>query len=305
MLDTISAFLSAPRRAAVLAVCLWLPGLLQAQVVQTSFGVFQAVNKEVKVVTSNTEPFGIFVLLTSPIELQLFNLATVSNEQSVHAFVKYSPELDRYVALNLGATEYRIKGSFTLWLEHDKTRVRLTVDNTNPYMSLLIDSDSKENPASLLGWRGIEPVVNQTGVEHVALLEANQLSQYRGIIEPYYLKPDGLWLKGQKVDTPSIGVEVEPVKNQCLKPNAVFLDQKDLTEIRRLKREEGLSKLGALLNAYPPSDPFKGMLLLSIKPSEIIGLHYASGVVKIIRPLTALSKEQKTAVCSVQVVELQ
>lgn len=299
-------------RPAVVTLLLCILSLLHvrpahSQVVQTSFGVFQAINKEFKLVVSYQEPLGLFIIVTRPIELQLFNLATVPADDTLHAFIRYSPEVDRYVSLHIGAKELRIKGNFTMLLTKGTTRARLTVDNNNPYLSILIDTDSKDIPASLIGFRGIDPVANYTGSERVALLEATQLDLPPGIIEPYSLKTDGLWLKGQKVETPSIGIEMEPPKNlPCLKPGAVFIDQRDLNELRKLNPKESLPKLEALLSTRPAGeDPFRGMLLLRMKPSEIVGLNYISGVVKIIRPLHPFLKEQRAVICAVQVVELE
>jgi hypothetical protein len=276
--------------------------------VQTSSGVFQSVNdRSLKVIVANSGQPGIFVLLGQPIDLQLFDPAKVKQEGSIHLFLVYSPELDRYAALQVGAKRYPIKGSFTLLIKLPAYSVRLSVDNNNPLATIVLDSRPPANAPSntssaLLAFRGTQLVANETGLK-VALLEANQLSsQFRGVIDPYLLTEQGLSLKGTAVENSPIGLEIASPKNACLNPGTVFIDEKDLGSIRNLKREESLKELERLISASPADDPLKGVLLLRIENTQMIGLDYTSGVIKIVR---TLGRPGKQVVCAIRVIPLQ
>lgn len=274
---------------------------LEAQFVQTSSGVFQSADGQAKIITSHTVP-GLFVLFGPPIALQLFDPARIEpskelSQSYAHLFIEYDPSFDRYSMLHLGSQKLRIKGGFTVLIRAGARVLRLTVDNNNPYFSAVLDQEGSSGAApnftpSIVGFRGVKLVVNKTGQQPVALLEANQFNQFRGIIEPYEYREEALYVKGVKLTGNSLGVELEPQKNLCLKPDTAFLNETNIKKLKgELSKEALIESLEKTLEAPPTQDPFKGLLLLRIEPSEIVGLDYGSNTVKVFRPLKSTSKQ--------------
>ena len=298
---SIAALLSSAVLNGFLVVGSAMPG--HAEFIRTSPGVFQHTGKHLKVIVSHEIP-GIFVLAVPSLDLQVFDPAIVAREGAQHIFIRYNPELDRYSAIVIGPKEYRVRGGLTIEAQIDSDSVRLAVDNNNPYLSILIDSSAKETslPPSLLGFRGTELVVNETGQKKVALLEANRFNQFQAVIEPYLLTSAGLALKGAEIAGSTVGVEIEPPKNFCLRSGTIFVSQKDLLRIKNIKqRDESVEQLEKLISGEAPPDPLKGVLLLRIEPTEMIGLDYSSGIVKIIRPLKKVPKP----LCSIEDIPLE
>jgi hypothetical protein len=330
--------------ASALLAVLALSGLVflsaetsKAEIIQTSAGVLQSSDRRAKLIISHRVP-GIFILLGSPIDLQIFDPAqielpagglnasgagtssssqgaAVKGDSVTHLFVEYSPQLDRYTALHVGERSFRIRGGFSLHSDLGGQRLRVTVDNNNPYLSVVYEplentgvSPSPEDGSavslkepSIVGFRGIQTVVNKSGLRYVALLEANQFNQFKGLIEPYGLHSGVLTLKGKEYSGSSIGVELEPQKNLCLTKGSSLIYQTQLSAIKgSSNREAALKELEGLLKASPSKDPFKGVLLLRINPTEILGLDYNKERVITVRPLP----KAKQSICLVEEIPL-
>ena len=292
-----------------------------AEFIQTSSGVLQSSDRRAKMIVSYRVP-GIFIVLGEPIDLQLFDPAKLelpsstpplnpaegkiseSNSPGItHLFVEYNPQLDRYSNLHVGQQSFRIKGGFTLHKELAGQRLRVTVDNNNPYLSVVyepVDGSSTSAP-SIVGFRGIQTVVNKAGMRYAALLEANQFNQFKGLIEPYGLLSGVLTLKGINFSGSSIGVELEPQKNSCLGKNSSFISQAQLSSLKNSSdRGAALKELESLLKTAPQQDPFKGVLLLRVNPSEILGLDYGRERVITVRPLP----KAKQSICIIEEIPL-
>jgi hypothetical protein len=329
-----------------LATILGAPKESFSEFIQTSAGVLQSSDRRAKIIVSYRVP-GIFILLGSPIDLQVFDPAKIelqpskvapvnlptgnpgSSESgsaphapqtsapqvpaatSTHLFVEYSPELDRYTALHIGQRSFRIRGGFSLHSDAEGQRLRITVDNNNPYLSVVyepVENSAAAQPAepslaprdnspTILGFRGIQTVVNKSGLRYVALLEANQFNQFKGLIEPYVLADGAITLKGSQYQGNSIGVELEPQKNICLAKGSSLIYQSQLSGIKgSANRETALKELENLLAAAKPQDPFKGVLLLRVNPTEILGLDYGKERVITVRPLP----KAKQSVCLIE-----
>lgn len=302
-----------------------------AEIVPTRPGVYQSSDKTLKVVVSHRTP-GIFVLRGPEIELQLFDPAELSlpggdeNERSpyVHAFIEYDPTSDRYSRLHLGRQSLRINGGFTMLLQDftegnddrsgGASETRLTVDNTNPYLSIVHESsasaasDGRTEPLArapqtdILGFRGLQAVVRKSGQRYVALLEANQFNHYKGLIEPYTLASNGLSFKGQPFSGSFVGVELEPARNPCLDRSASVISRGAAEGLKHTAdRNAALRSLEELLKQGSSHDPFKGALILRIEKDEIIALDYRRDKAMVVRPLT----ENAQVVCIAEEISLQ
>ena len=277
----------------------------QGQLIRTSEGVYQTYHTKIITAQSrrNEDKMGVWLITGPSIDPQLFNPAHLKPEGWLHVFLEYSAAVDRYVAVQIGETQYRVKGNFTLLVPGPYEQVRVGVDNNNPLMTIVVDNQQNPDRSYLLAFHGLKQVANESGPQKVALLEANQLNpEHRGIIEPYVLTKTGLELKGVRLSADNaLGVELEPPKNPCLRAGTVFVQGSEVSRIRGLKREQGVQELEKLLASPPTADPLQGVLLLRIEASQMIGLDYSSGVIKTIH---AIGRGVRPQICAVKEIPL-
>jgi hypothetical protein len=271
-----------------------LPCSARAEFLKTSPGVYQNQSGMEKIIVSYAVP-GIFVISGPPVDLQLFDPGQLSTKSSFHAFLEYSPQNDSYTALIVGPERYKINGNFTL----DMGRIRLAVDNNNPYLSIVVEKES-----AILGFRGLEPVVNLSGETSVAFLEANQFNPYGDAIAPYALADGRLLLRGAAIQRDSIGLKLDPPRNPCLDRNKViYIDQDEIERIKKITdNAERLKRLGQKLNENKNYNPLAESLLAGITKDSLVALNYQDGSVKSIKPMK--NKFAKTTICVVDQLEL-
>ncbi|MDC0358416.1 hypothetical protein OAO01_06325 [Oligoflexia bacterium] len=290
-----------------LLFCAWLcavPQSAAAKFLKTSQGVYQnTVNLGVKIITT---PEGIFILEGQPIELQELDARKIPAQGALHAFIKYDSSTSRYVSLFIGSKSFSVKGSFTLHMGS----IRITLDNNNPYCSIVFedrDTTSKTAP-DVLGILGIDPIVNSSGTFAVALLEANKFNEFRGLIEPYYLKPQGLLLKQKVVTTASIGLALEQRRSQCLKKDSVLLLESEIKAVQAIRSKQArINKLNAILKKKRDKTLLQDLLILRTDPKATVGLDYKAGKVYVIRPFqanTGIIKGSEPKTCVVGTVNL-
>lgn len=270
----------------------------QAEILKTGEGIYQSLDGRYKIIISYSQP-GIFFALGSPVDLQVFNPTQLKKDDTRSLFIRYDQQLKKYSAIVIGKKEYKTNGgSLTVLLDGS----RITIDNNNPYLSIVIDSQGGgKNENSILGFLGLEVVVNNRGSEAVALLEANQFNQYRGIIEPYTYQSGQLFLKGKAVEGP-IGLNLETPKNVCLKKESVYVTDLDLRRMMSMTdRTQSLKLLARLLRKSKEKSMFDSSIILRVADS-IIALDYSKGRVNVIRPQTR--KGSETQICVVQGIEL-
>lgn len=276
------------------------PGPAAAEFLKTSEGVYQSLNRRQKIVVSQSYP-GVFIYEGKPVNVQTFDPATLDKEASKHVFIKYDPAANRYDAIVIGNQEYRIRGSLTLKLGG----LRITVDNSNPYLSIV--SDAPEGPQgrpAVLGIHGTDVIANFTGTNAAALLEANQFNQYSGVIEPYALNnANALVLKGEPVRSKLIGLEVEPPRNPCARKGSIYITVADLKRVRAAATREERGKLmERALKKNKGYDLMKNLIILKITADTIISLDYENALVKLIRPHK--SGDSDAPICEIEPVEL-
>lgn len=282
----------------VLAIGFWVDiGLWvdtsAAQFIQTSPGVLQSTDGSAKIIVSYRSP-GVFILLSNPIPVQRFDPSLLTEENAsgaAHIFVRYDPTSDRYSAVTTGTTDYRVRGGLTIIAQQKNRKLRITIDNNNPYLSVVYESAGGTPEVHMVGFRGLQNIVKESGQDKVALVEANGFNQFKGMIAPYDLVEGKLQLKGEAIPTSAIGLELEPEKNICLRTGTAFLAKHEVDELRRTKdKEESARLLEKLLKKSSPGDQLRGVLLLRVRGSEIIALDYINSRVKIFHPLSTVAR---------------
>jgi len=260
--------------------------------------VYQNTNKRLKVIISGA---GLFILNGPPTDLQFFNPAHILNASALHAFVKFDKSSNRYTALLAGRQRYRIKGSFTLLIDN----VRLTIDNNNPYLSIVVnDSMASKSEPDILGVRGLSVIVNMRGQSAVALLEANQFSDYQEFIDPYVLENGRVSLKNKELESSSIGLALEAPISPCVKEDAILLNKDDILRIQRIKNEKArFLSLNAVLKEAKNSPVWDNMLILRTNEDAqgVSSIGYIDGKIYVMK---VFSESQRGAICQVEKVSL-
>jgi hypothetical protein len=264
-------------------LCIFTPALLAEgkEFLETGPGVFQSTSLREKIIVSYDDP-GIFILSTVPTGIQEFNPADIEKELAKHIFIAFDPATNRYTELIAGEKRYRINGSFTVVM----SRMRIAVDNLNPYLSI-----SVENDQTIVGFRGLQTIVNAKGEVALTFLEANQLDSYSDLIVPYSLKKEGekqfLLLKEQEVKAKSIGLSLKPPRNVCIdSPNTVFLTERDVARVKRIRNAtDRLSFLERAFQRNQSNDPLAETLTLKITRDAIIHFNFNELSIKRVSPM--------------------
>jgi hypothetical protein len=269
--------------------------LASAEFLKTGANVFQSTSKRAKVVVSIEQP-GLFIVDGPEIELQNFDPNNINHTSQVkHVFIRYNPELNRYTTILTGSREYRIGGSFTVLVGE----LRVTLDNSNPYISIVRDSQDQKS-AEIIGFMGINVLVNFEGQQAVALLEANQFNEYRNVLSPYTVKEDGLYVKNMPVIAAAVGITPDN-KNPCLKNTSLFVSNEEYQKIVDTKnREQSRKLLTEIVDRNKKSSPLVGLLKLKTTNTSLIVLDPIKAEVKVIKKGDQLS--ENTTLCIVEVV---
>lgn len=219
-----------------------------AEFLRTAEAVYQSTDKRVKIIISYDKLYsGIFISSGPEIDLQVFHPSKIPATESLHCFIRYNAGLGTYDKLFLGPKSFLIKGVATINLGF----LRLTVDPEQPYLTIVYDNAlGNKRPPEILGFSGLNVIVNNTGNIAAALLEANQFSKYRGLIDPYFIKFSEnelrLFVKGDEVQLASIGLALESPK-VCSRKGTVLLPRDDVERIKAIpnprQREQELSRL--------------------------------------------------------------
>lgn len=249
-------------RAAAVIVGIFLACCVQAEFLRTAPGVYQSAGLRAKIIISQQVP-GLFVFWGRETPLQQFSPEGLSDPESRHVFLKFSPSLNRYTALLAGGRELSIKGNFTMILGD----IRLGVDNENPYVTAVSENRQQRKTPEIIGFIGINPVINAEGERAVALLEANQLGEYGDLIKPYNFDGERVSLNEQPLSVSFLGIPIT-VKNPCLEAGVRFKEPAE-------SRSSDPSKKGT-----KPLRPLDGVIRLLTTKDLIITLDPKRGTVK-------------------------
>lgn len=232
-------------------------------------GVYQHSNGTSKVILgSKNDAQGIFVMVGAPIAPQEFNLETTPPEGMKHIFIRFDGQAQppTYSEIVINDKVYKVSGNLTLNL--GKTFV--SIDNNNPYLTIVTEGSHSGEAASILGFSGLNEIVKGAG-PIATILAANQLNpEVAKVILPYTVENNELRLNGKPVTTPVIGTFVRP-ENECLKPTSVVLFSTDLTKITSAKGEdERIQLLDKFLTEAKKSNPLRDHLVLKADLKSVI-----------------------------------
>lgn len=258
-------------------------------------GVYQSTDGQTKVVLS-TKPGaqGLFVLVGPATAPQEFNIEAFPAKDTKHIFIRFNGDAQPpvYSEIVINKKSYKISGNVTIGIG---PHTSVSIDNNNPYLTIVTESTSKlENPA-ILGFLGLNEVVREKG-SLATLLAANQLNaEISRVIRPYLIEGDMLLLNGKPVSTPFIGTFVKP-ENNCLYPGYVIFSAAQTAKIRSTKvQEQRLKLIEQFLVDNKKSSPFKDYLVLKADKSSAILLNVKE---KNISELHVLSEERKICIIS-------
>lgn len=203
------------------------PSNASAEFLRTATGVYQSMGRRAKIVVSTEVP-GLFLYYGTPIDLQEFGADSLTTADtaaaSLHLFLKFDLQQNRYSSVVINEHEYRVQGNFTVNLGE----MRVTVDNTSQYCSIVV-AEGGRNP-EIIGFVGTSAVINDEGQEAVEMLEANQFKEYREVFSPYTVQSDSLFVNGRPVSSGAVGLMVEP-KNNCLKQRTAVISRATLQRL--------------------------------------------------------------------------
>lgn len=275
---------------------LLLPGV-QAEFLRTGPLTYQSTDKCSKVVVSQQEP-GLFIAYSCEQDIQTFDPALLLANTTTHLFVHFDPTFNRYSKVSVGPHEYRINGSLSILISGN---LRLTIDNNNPYLTLVTGDINNSSGApgreapGVLGFKGLSEVVNAVGL-NALLLEATQFHEYRQLIVPYELSGQDLKLRGQSFNGDMVGVDLV-VKNPCLEKNSLILSRADLKAASQAPSVEAKKALLAkVVKSNSKKSPLANHLRLRITKEEVITLNYVSGEIFLVRELPNFSEGRSVCV---------
>lgn len=253
----------------------------RAEILKTGMNVFQTSDGRGKIIISRDEP-GIFIAVGEPIDIQLFDPSNLKKGSTEHVFIKFDRALNGYGRLVFGEKRsYRVIGSLTFILN----KFRIAIDNNSGYCSIA-EVWGEPTQLGVLGLRGIDPIVQLKGTAAQAVLEANQLSQYREVVKNFVFLKDALTVNGQPVESNTVGLTLEPPKNSCLAAESrAFVTARDLIKVRELKDLQArTSFVDALVREQRRSRVLESLLPIKITEELVIGLDWEHGKIKTIRP---------------------
>lgn len=260
-------------------------------------GVYQHSNGSTKVILgTKNDAQGIFVMVGSPIPPQEFNLETTPGENVKHIFVRFDGQAQppTYSEIVINDKTYKISGNLTINL--GKTFVG--IDNNNPYLTVVTEGATNGEPASIIGFSGLNEIVKGAGPV-ATILAANQLNpEVAKVILPYTVENNQLLLNGKPVSTPMIGTFVRP-ESECLKPSSVVLYGSDLNKITSAKGEEDRIKLlDKFMTDAKRSNPLHQHLVLKADPKSVILLDIGDKNIHEMHEVKLKSARQRICVIS-------
>ncbi len=249
-------------------------------------------DEHVKVVVARGVPpaSGLFIVYTeAPLPIQEFDPQRLTPHKARSMFISFDPKLNSYSKLLLpGNREFQIQGSLTISLGH--TRVALDPNPASPYCSV-VSGDS------IIGFAGTERILNLSGNELVALLEANQLqaNRYKDVIYTYAIDADNkLMLNGKPFAGTRLGVTTQ-YDNPCTEQGSIVVTGTDLARLLVAKERKLLAPVLKELQHDPQRARTTGeFLVLSLNSDSIVVLDPISGKFGVIEE----AKEIGNKVCA-------
>lgn len=260
-------------------------------------GVYQHSNGSTKVILgTKNDAQGIFIMVGPAIAPQEFNLETTPPENVKHIFVRFDGQAQppTYSEIVINDKVYKISGSLTV----NVGKTFVGIDNNNPYLTVVTEGATNGEPASIIGFSGLNEIVKGSGAV-ATILAANQLNpEVAKVILPYTVENNVLLLNGKPVTTPVIGTFVRP-ENECLKPSSVVLYGTDLSKITAAKSEEERIKLlDKFMTDAKKSNPLQQHLVLKADPKSVILLDVSEKNIHEMHEVKLKSARQRICVIS-------
>jgi hypothetical protein len=261
-------------------------------------GVYQHTNGTTKIILgTKSDAQGLFIVDGPSVSPQEFNLETMSAEGSRHVFIKFDAQAQppTYSEIIINDKHYKISGNLTLGIGQ-KTIV--SVDNNNPYLTIVIDGSTPGEAPSILGFSGINEIVKGTG-DLALILAANQLNpEVAKVIRPYLVDNDELMLNGKPVTTPLIGTFIKP-ESECLKPNSVILLRSEVDKLKETKTEdERIKLLDQFIKESKKGSRLQEYLVLKTDAKQVILLDIKEKNVREMRAMVPMATKQRICVIS-------
>lgn len=251
-------------RLSSLLISLWLltsASALQAEFLDTPGGVLFHTDKQLVVITvSSGDTTGFFFSFSAKsTQLQLYDPTALSEDNDQSFFVRFDLSQHRFSEIIRGTNTYRIRGSLTI----NMGSARISIDNNLPYLTVVAERADKPTQPDIIGFVGLNRVLNGSGRALAAIFEANQLSELKGIVEPYDLKDGALHLHDSEIASRIIGFELQPSVVECLNSDAIILNTNELQNLQHQKSEsEKEVFLRTLVLKHNQSSPLQGLLVL-------------------------------------------
>lgn len=287
-------------RRAIVAIALVVCGARESGaefILTRASGVYQHSSGSAKVILgTKNDAQGIFVMVGPPIPPQEFNLENTPGENAKHIFVRFDGQAQppTYSEIVINDKVYKISGNLTINL--GKTFVG--IDNNNPYLTIVTEGTTNGEPASIIGFSGLNEIVKGAGAV-ATILAANQLNpEVAKVILPYTVENNELLLNGKPVTTPMIGTFVRP-ESECLKPSTVVLYGGDLNKITSAKgEEERIKLLDKFMTDAKRSNPLHQHLVLKADPKSVILLDISDKNIHEMHEVKLKSARQRICVIS-------
>jgi hypothetical protein len=260
-------------------------------------GVYQHSNGATKVILgSKNDAQGIFIMAGPSIAPQEFNLETTPPENTKHIFVRFDGQAQppTYSEIVINDRTYKVSGNLTI----NMGKTFIGIDNNNPYLTVVTEGATSGEPASIIGFSGLNEIVKGSGAV-ATILAANQLNpEVAKVILPYTVDNDALLLNGKPVSTPMIGTFVRP-ESECLKPSSVVLYSRDLNRITAAKgEEERIKLLDKFMTDAKKSNPLQQHLVLKADPKSVILLDVGEKNIHEMHEVKLKSARQRICVIS-------
>ena len=261
-------------------------------------GVYQHPNLTTKVILgTKPDAQGIFVMVGPAIGAQEFNLETTPGKDTKHVFIRFDAQAQppTYSEIVINQKVYKISGNLTLNIG-PKTSV--SVDNNNPYLTIVTSGSQAGEAPSILGFSGINEIVNGSG-PLATILAANQLNpEVARVVKPYSLENDELQLNGKPVTNTLIGTFTRP-DNECLKPSSTILSSAEVSRIQGAKtEEERIQLLDQFMKESKKSSKLQQHLVLKADPKSVILLDIKEKNVREMHAMVPKATRQKICVIS-------
>jgi hypothetical protein len=264
-----------------------------AEFIKTSAHVYQAADQKGRVIVSQRVPGLYFTSSATPIDIQQFDPTKLMNKGSDDVFVQFDPTINKYTSLVVREKQFKINGSFVM----NVGALKVTIDNQNPYCSIISEPE-KDVPPSVLGFHGTLEVVNAQGQEAVALFEANQLSEHKSLIKPYYVKEGALLVGDAPVTNSFVGVVMHD-KSACLVGDAIVLDEATTTAWPSLDAAGRKAVLGKLKGKR---NPLLKLLRMRTTKDSILAFDYLRGTMKSVK---VLPDSAPRTICGIAPLEIK